>query len=83
MPVANAIITGWTARLLGSSHDVNDGASAGTHGLLCGGHSIRLVVARDAVTHVAHQPSIGERVLKHDCVAEFQRLVFSVSVGHL
>lgn len=67
----------------GAAGEMNNGASAGTNSLLSGGHIVRLIIAPNAVAHVADEPSVREAVLDHDSVTEVERFVFSVSVRHL
>lgn len=66
----------------GAAGEMNNGASAGTNSLLSGGHIVRLIIAPNAVAHVADEPSVREAVLDHDSVTEVERFVFSVSVRH-
>ena len=84
LPVANDIIAGGLACSVGlASHEVVDRASAGAHCLLCRGHRVRLVIARDPVTHIADEPATRQAVLQHDSIAEPQTLILPKSVWHL
>ena len=84
LPVTNQIVISGLSRGVGlASHEVNDGASASTHGLIRGSHGVGLIIARDSVTHVTHEPAICKAVLEHDGIAKSQSLVLSESVWHL
>ena len=84
LPVPNDIIVGGLACSVGlASHEVVDRASAGAYCLLSRGHGVRLVIARDPVTHIADKPPTRQAVPQHDRIAESQTLILSKSVWHL
>ena len=64
-------------------HDVHDGTGTGSDLLLSGGDSVGLIVAGDAVAHVADEPAIGQAILQHHSVAKVNCLVLTEGVGHL
>lgn len=84
LPIANDIIVGGLACSVGlASHEVVDRASAGANSLLSRGHCVRLVIARDPVTHIAHKPATRQAVLQHNRIPKPQALILSKSVWHL
>ena len=62
---------------------MDDRASAGADSLFSCCHSVRLVIARDPVTHVTNEPAISQAILQQDGITKSQALILSERVRNL
>lgn len=84
LAVADEVIRGGSVLVAFSPfHDMHDGAGAGSDLLLSGGDSVGLIVAGNAVAHVADEPAIGQAIFHHHGVTKVKSLVLTEGVRDL